>query len=62
MKICLWSLGDDGMWIPLSIAAPGSEKEEIKKYKEIFPEKKNFWSTIAKAWVKSNRKDKCDKA
>ena len=38
------------------------EKPTMKKYKEIFPEKKNFWSIISKAWMKSNRREKCDKA
>jgi len=61
MNIRLWNLNDDEIWLPLSTAAPISEKEEIKKHKEIFPEKKNFWSIIAKAWVKSNRREKCDK-
>ena len=58
MRKTVW-YWDDEKNIPIPTVL---EKEEMKKNKEVVSKKKNFWSIMAAAWVKGNRREKCDKA
>ena len=58
MRKTVW-YWDDEKNIPIPAIL---EKEEIEKYKKVVWERKNFWSIMAQAWLKSNKGTKCDKA